>query len=81
MVLSPMFLFCVCGPSSSLLLAQWINVVRTPELAIVRVVMCSVVALVLGSLFWMTDANAKGFGERAAYFAFGEGRHICVCCS
>ncbi|CAB1109350.1 ABC [Ectocarpus sp. CCAP 1310/34] len=54
-----------------LLRRQWINVVRTPELAVVRVVMCSVVALVLGSLFWMTDADAKGFGGRAAYFAFG----------
>ncbi|CAM9604466.1 unnamed protein product [Ectocarpus sp. 4 AP-2014] len=53
-----------------LLRRQWINVVRTPELAVVRVVMCSVVALVLGSLFWMTDADAKGFGGRAAYFAF-----------
>lgn len=48
------------------------NVVRTPELAVVRIAMCSVVALVLGSLFWMTDADQQGLGERSAYFAFGE---------
>ncbi|CAN0213729.1 unnamed protein product, partial [Hapterophycus canaliculatus] len=48
-----------------------INVVRTPELAVVRIVMCSVVALVLGSLFWMTEADEPGLGERASYFAFG----------
>eukprot|EP00903_Cladosiphon_okamuranus_P012160 g11407.t1 len=54
-----------------LLRRQWLNVVRTPELAIVRIVMASVVALVLGSLFWMTDADEKGLSGRASYFAFG----------
>lgn len=51
---------------------QWLNVVRTPELAVVRIVMASVVSLVLGSLFWMTDADEQGLAGRASYFAFGE---------
>lgn len=46
--------------------------VRTPELAVIRIAMGSVVALVMGSLFWMTDPDQGGLDGRAAYFAFGE---------
>ncbi|CAN0352553.1 unnamed protein product [Pylaiella littoralis] len=53
-----------------LLRRQWINVVRTPELAVIRIAMGSVVALVMGSLFWMTDPDQGGLDGRAAYFAF-----------
>eukprot|EP00904_Undaria_pinnatifida_P012369 jgi/Undpi1/8262/HiC_scaffold_25.g10732.m1 len=54
-----------------LLRRQWLNVLRTPELAVIRVAMCSVVALVLGSLFWQSDVDEEGLGKRSAYFAFG----------
>lgn len=58
---------------------QWLNVVRTPELAVVRVVMATVVALVLGSLFWMSNNNTEGLRERASYFAYGVCVCLCVC--
>lgn len=60
-------LHCAVVPVS-----QWLNVVRTPELAITRIVIASVVSLVMGSLFWMTDPDEKGLTGRASYFAFGE---------
>eukprot|EP00752_Nemacystus_decipiens_P008144 g7283.t1 len=53
-----------------LLRRQWLNVLRTPELAVVRIVMASVVSLVMGSLFWMTDADEEGLAGRSSYFAF-----------
>lgn len=56
-----------------MLLLQWLIVLRTPELAIIRVVMCSVVALVLGSLFWQSDAGTNdGLNQRTSYFAYGK---------
>lgn len=58
------------GETTILLKRQWLNVVRTPELAVVRVVMATVVALVLGSLFWMSNNNTEGLRERASYFAY-----------
>ncbi|CAN0229893.1 unnamed protein product [Ascophyllum nodosum] len=53
-----------------LLRRQCLNVVRTPELAVIRIGIACVVALVMGSLFWQTDVNESGLSKRASYFAF-----------
>lgn len=51
---------------------QWLIVIRTPELAVVRVGVCLIVALVLGSLFWQSNTDAEGLSQRTSYFAYGE---------
>lgn len=53
---------------------KWLNVVRTPELAFIRIMVACIVALVLGSLFWKSDIDIPGLSERSSYFAYGKGK-------
>ncbi|CAN0330388.1 unnamed protein product, partial [Discosporangium mesarthrocarpum] len=53
-----------------LLHRQFKTVLRTPELALVRICLFMVISLVLGSLFWNSNGDEDGLRKRVAYVAF-----------
>ena len=60
----------VVAESFILLHRNFRNTLRTPELFIVRTVLCVVIGLVLGSLFWNVGDDQSGVGKRLGYIAF-----------
>ncbi|KAG5189798.1 P-loop containing nucleoside triphosphate hydrolase protein [Tribonema minus] len=58
--------------TSILLHRNFVNVLRTPELFFVRIALCCVIGLVLGSVFWNIPGGDEGIGQLAGYSAFVE---------
>lgn len=58
------------------MVAQFLNVMRTPEMTMVRLVTGCLVSLVLGSVFWQTVVTEDDLNLRASYYAFCETEHI-----
>ena len=54
------------------MVAQFLNVMRTPEMTMVRLVTGCLVSLVLGSVFWQTTVTEDDLNLRASYYAFCE---------